>query len=466
MKGEVEWKNSVAVLPFADLSPQKDQDYFCEGIAEELINGFSKIEKLRVASRTSSFQFKDQGYDITEVGRKLKVQYVLEGSVRKSGNRLRITAQLVNANDGYHLWSEKYDRDLEDIFTIQDEISLAIVKELRIKLVGEEKAALLKRHTEKKEAYSAYLKGLYFWNRRSEVGFEKALTFYRQAIEIDPLYALPYIGIADTYNISGHFCFLPPKDAFAKAHAAASKALEIDETIGEAHASIGWVFTYSGWDWELAESEFKQAIELSPNYATGHEWYALFLMDMGRFDKAIREIKRALELDPISSMINAVGGIVYLCSRQYDKAVEQFLKTIELDPNFPWAYQWLGLAYGAKQIYDKATKSLEKAASLAKDMPFGLGLLGMAYGWEGQKNEAIKVLEKLDSLSDKKYVSPMHKTFVYIGLEEKNKVFEYLDKAYTERDPMLVYAKVGPWMDYCRSDPRYDALLEKMRLKA
>jgi serine/threonine protein kinase/Tfp pilus assembly protein PilF len=459
---QVKTKPSIAVLPFVDMSPQRDQEYFCEGMAEELINGFSKIANLQVASRTSSFQFMGKGYDIFEVGKKLKVQTVLEGSIRKAGDRLRITAQLINVADGFHVWSEKYDRDMDDIFAIQDEISLAIVDKLKVKLLGEEKAALVKHHTENKEAYNAYLRGLYFWNRRNEVGFDKALASFRQAIEIDPLYALPYVGIADTFNIAGHFCFLPPKDAFSKARAAASKALEIDETIGEAHTSMAWVHTYFDWDWDLAEEEYRRALELNPNYATGHEWYAIFLMGLGRLDEAIAEAQKALELDPISSMINAIVGVVFHFSRQYDKAFEQYQKTIEIDPNFPWAYIWKGIAYMENQMYDQALEYLQKAESISKDLTYGLGFLGMCYGLLGQKEEAKKVLERLDAISKKKYVAWSFKAFVYVGLGEVEKAFDCWDKACEKREPELFYAKTTPWYNDWFSGPRYDALLKKI----
>jgi serine/threonine protein kinase/Tfp pilus assembly protein PilF len=455
-------KPSIAVLPFVDMSPEKDQEYFCEGMAEELINGFSKIENLQVASRTSSFQFMGKGYDIIDVGKKLKVQTVLEGSIRKAGDRLRITAQLINIADGFHLWSEKYDRDMDDIFAIQDEISLEIVDKLKVKLLGEEKAALVKHHTENKEAYNAYLKGLYFWNRRNEIGFDKALSHFRRAIEIDPLYALPYVGIADTYNIAGHFCFIPPKEAFVKARATASKALEIDDTIGEAHTSMAFVHTYHDWDWESAEREYKRALELSPNYATGHEWYALFLMGLGRFDEAIAEAQKALELDPISSMINAIVGAVFYFSRQYDKAIEQFQKAIEIDPNFPWTYTWKAMTYWEKQMNDKALESLQKAAHLAKDVAYILGYLGRGYALAGQKNEAKKVLDRLDTIANEKNAAWCYVAFAYSGLGEIDKVFDCWDKAYEEREPELFYIKTAPWLDKLRSDPRYEAILKKI----
>ena len=457
-------ENSIAVLPFIDMSQQKDQEYFCEGMAEELINALTKVTRLQVASRTSAFQFKGKGYDISEIGRKLNVQSVLEGSIRKAGNKLRITAQLVNVSDGYHLWSEKYDREMEDIFAIQDEISLAIVDNLKVILLRDEKTKLVKHHTENKEAYNLYLKGRYFWNKRSEVGFSKAFGFFQSAIEIDPLYALPYIGIADTYNISGYFCFIPPSEAFEKAKAAAIKALEIDKNLSEAHTSLGWIHTYYDRNWILAEKEYKLSIKLNPDYATGHEWFAIFLAGRGRFNEAITEIKKALELDPLSIMISAIFGCIFIFTRRFEEAIEQFRKTLEMNPNFPFAYIWQGITYCLIGDYDKAFVSLLKSEALAKDMTYGLGFLGMAYALADQNTKALKVLEKMEKLSENKYVSPMYKALIFIGLGNKDKAFTYIDKAFIERDPFLFYIKTLPIFDSLRLDPRFIELLKKMGL--
>jgi tetratricopeptide (TPR) repeat protein len=420
---------------------------------------------LQVASRTSAFQFKRKGYDISEIGRKLNVQLVMEGSIRKAGNKLRITAQLVNVSDGYHLWSEKYDRDMEDIFAIQDEISLAIVDKLKIKLLGVEKTKLVKRYTENKEAYNLYLKGRYFWNRRTEVGIGKAIAFFKSAIEIDPLYALPYIGIADTYNVSGHYCFIPPGEAFEKARAAVIKALKIDKNLSEAHASLGWIHTFYDRDWILAEKEYKLSIELNPEYATAHEWFAILLAGRGRFDEAMTEIKIALELDPLSAMINAVFGGIFLFSRRYEEAIEQFRKTLEISPNFPFAYLWQGGAYMGIGDYDKALASVLKSATLVKDMTYSMGLLGMAYAFADQDTKALKVLARMEKLSKIRYVSPLHKAYIYMGLNNKDKAFEYMDAACDERDPWLFYIKILPMFDSLRSDPRYLELLKKLGLE-
>jgi len=277
---EQDSKPSIAVLPFRDMSPQKDQDYFCEGMAEELINALTKIEGLHVAARTSAFQFKGKDLNVRRIGEELGVKTVLEGSVRKAGNRLRITAQLINISDGYHIWSDKYDRDIEDIFAIQDEISLAIVDNLKLKLLKKEKAQLMKRYTEDQEAYSLYLKGRYFWNRRYEGGLLKGIEYFQKAIEKDPSFAPAYAGIADCYCLMGMYNWNPPKEAYPKAKAATLRALEIDDTLPEAHASLGWIKMFYDWDWAAAERAFQRAIELNPNYATAHNWYAMFLTPM------------------------------------------------------------------------------------------------------------------------------------------------------------------------------------------
>jgi len=292
---EIKWENSVAVLPFKDLSSKKDQEYFCDGMAEELINALTKIERLKVASGSSAFQFKGRGYDIREVGEKLKVQTVIEGSVRKAGNRLRITVQLINVADGFHVWSEKYDRDMEDIFAIQDDISLTIVEKLKVKLLRKEKAKIVKRHTEDVVAYNLYLKGRYFWNKRTKEGFRRAIEYFEQAVAEDSTFVLAYAGLADSYNLLGFYCILSPKESFPKAKAAVKKALEIDDTLAEAHAALGFARMYYDWDWKDAEREFKQAIELNPGYPTAHHWYAEYLALMGQMDAAITEAKQALD---------------------------------------------------------------------------------------------------------------------------------------------------------------------------
>jgi len=469
--GESGWRDSIAVLAFSDLSPQKDQEYFCDGMAEELINALTKVERLKVASRTSAFQFKDKSKDIEEIGKKLRVQAVLDGSVRKAGNRLRITVQLINVEDGYHIWSEKYDREMEDIFAIQDEISLAIVDKLKIKLLGEERAKLTKRYTESKEAYSLFLKGRYFWNRRDEGELNRAIEYFNQAIAKDPLYALAYSGIADCFSLIGLWGFHPPKEIYPKAKAAAKKALEIDESLSEAHNSLGFVNAFYDWDWHTAECEFKNAIELNPKYATAHSWYSLYLAAMGRLDESIDEQKRALELDPLSLIINAMMGTFFMFAGKYSDAVDQLQRTIEMDPNFLNAYIFLGQTYtvmewkGLGNYYTKSIKAFEKAMSLSGGMTYVLGHLGMSYSLAGQKDDARKILHQLKKVGKEKYVSPEQFFHVFHGLSEQDKALGYLEKMYEERVSLLSLYNVWAMTENIRHTPTYKAIMKKMGLK-
>jgi serine/threonine protein kinase/Tfp pilus assembly protein PilF len=455
---------SIAVLPFKDMSSERDQGYFCEGIAEELINALVKLEGLRVAARSSAFQFKDQDSNVRKVGAELDVGTVLEGSVRKSGDRLRITAQLINVEDGFHIWSEKYDRDLEDIFAIQDEISLAIVDKLKIRLLGGERRELVKRHTADQEAHSSYLKGRYFWNRRLEGGMQAAMENFRVAIEKDPGYALAYVGIADTYNITGLFGYLPPGETFPKAKAAAAKALEIDPTLGEAHASLGFIKMFSDWDWVAAEEEFKRAIELNPKYATAREWYALLLCSLERFDEAIMEAERSRELDPLSLIINFVVGMVYYFAGRYDESIASYERALELDPDFLTGNAYVILAYVANGMCDKALETISRVEAAAAGSAYALGFFGGVYGLCGQKDDALRILNTLDELAKVRYVSSMHRSFVLLGLGRLDEALDALHEAYLERSPSLVIGHRSSVYEPLLLDPRYKDLLKKIGL--
>ena len=463
---EPEGQNSIAFLPFVDLSAQKDQEYFCDGMAEELINALSKIEKLHVASRTSSFQFKGEGYDIEDIGKKLKVKTILEGSVRKAGNRLRITVQLVNVDDGYHLWSERYDRDMEDVFAIQDEISSAIIDKLKLKLLKEKTTKLIKRYTDDLKAYDLYLKGRYFWNKRYEGGLQRGLEHFNQTIQRDPSYAPAYSGIGDSLSILGLFGWLPPKEAFPKAKAAALKAMEIDPMLAEAYTSLGWITMLYDWDWAAAEKAFRRALEIDPNYAIGQLWYALYLSYSGRLEEATAEIIKALRLDPLSLLINVNLGCILYFKRKYDEAIEQCLKTVEMDANYLLSYWFLGAGYMGKGMWKEVISAEEKAVALSEGSPYFMGFLGYAYAMSGQKDKARRTLNQLENLSKEKYVSNYSKAMIYLGLGEKARLFEYLEKAYKAREPLLALTlKSAPIFDSVRSDPRFKALLKKMGLE-
>jgi len=419
-----------------------------------------------VVSRTSAFQFKDKGYNISEIGKELKVQTVLEGSVRKAGNRLRIAAQLIDVDDGYHLWSEKYDRDLDDVFAIQDEISLAIVGKLKVKLMGEEKAALRKRYTDNLDAYNLYLKGRYYWNKRTPDGLQKGLKYFKEAIEKDPTYALAYTGIADCYNMLGYYDFLPPEDAFPRAKAAAEKALEMDKSLAEAHTSLAWIKMFYDWDWQAAEREFKRAINLNPFYATAHQWYAVYLSAMGKHKECISEAKRAQELEPLSLMISTSLGGLFYNARDHDKAIDQLQKTLEMDPNYAFAYFYLALAYLEKGMHNEAIANIQKGIDLLEARTSHLiAWLAFAYSVSRKRAKAEKVLNELLNISKKMQVSPLVIAAIYGELSQKNQAFKWVKKAYEERDHWITYLKVWPIVDSLRSDPRFKALLKKMKLE-
>lgn len=458
-------KPSIAVLPFEDLSQQKDQGYFCDGLADELINRLTKIESLKVPARTSAFSFKGKELGIKEIGKQLNVEMVLEGSLRKAGNKLRITVQLVKVSDGYPLWSEKYERDEADIFALQDEISLAIVDNLKVKLLGEEKAKIVKHYTENLEAYNLYLQGRYFWNKRTEEGLKKGLDYFQQAIEKDPNYALAYIGLADSYIILPDYSSFPPKEAFPKAEIAANKALEIDNSLAEAYASLGSIKRDFHWDWTGAEKDFRQAIELNPSHATAHHWYALTLVSVARFDEAIKEIKRAHELDPLSLIINRNIGTVFYYARQYNHAIEQFRKAIEMDPNFSYAHGYLGCAYLKKSMYKEALTEMQKEKEISRTWnPRVEAWLAIAFVKMGKKSESQKVLDELIKRSAQTYVSPYYIALVHFALGENNQGFKWLDKANEKRDNWMRYLKVDPLLDNVRGESRFKTLLKKMNL--
>ncbi len=462
-----ELQPSIAVLPFVDMSPQKDQEYFCDGMAEELINALTKIEKLQVASRTSAFQFKGEAHDIHEIGKKLKVQTVLEGSVRKARNRLRITAQLVNVADGYHLWSEKYDRDMEDTFAIQDEISLAIVDKLKVKLLGAEKENLVKRYTDDIEAYNLYLRGRYFWSKRTEQGLKQGIEYFKKAIKKDTHYALAYAGLADSYCLLCSYHILSPGESIPRAETAAKRAMEIDDSLAEAFEALAHVRILCDWTWSESEQEFKRAILLNPNFATARQRYSLLLTVMGQLDEAMVQIKEAQELDPLSLIINTDVALIFYIARQYDKAIEQSRSVIDMDPNFGVAHFVLGLAYEQKKRYKEAIQELQQGISTSGGITVMTGALGHTYALSGNTDEALTVLNELKELSKRRFVSPYSIATIYIGLGEIDQAFEWLQKASELRSVWLIHLhlKVDPRLDTLRRDGRFIGLLKKMGLE-
>jgi TolB-like protein len=428
-------ENSIAVLPFVDLSPERDQEYLCDGLAEELINSLSHIQALRVAARSLAFSYKGKNLDIRKIGEKLNVQVILAGTVRKVDNRLRINAQLVSVADGYNLWSEKYDRETKDIFAVQDEISLEIVAALKLKLVKGEKTKVLKRHTRNKDAYNLFLKGRYFWNRRNEEDLKKAIEYYDEAIKTDPNYSLPYLGIADYFIMMGLWNYLPPQAARLRAKESLNKALEIDDQLGEAYASLGYFQFLFDWDWHVAEKNLKRGIALNPHNSWAHAWYGCYLFGMSRFEEACVELRTALEMEPLSPIINAIAGII-ISVPDVNWGKKQLGKAIEMEPNLALAHFWMGwiLMY-PEIIEEKALGNFQTAVNLGYTS--ALGWLGCCYGRLGKKEEAFKILNQLEKLSKEGYISPLQKSSVYSGLGMYDQAFEFLEKACLQKEPLL-----------------------------
>ncbi len=372
---------------------------------------------------------------------------VLEGSIQRAGHRIRATVQLVSVQAEAPLWAEKFDVEFRDIFTVEDATSEQVVAALILKLTREERESLAKRYTEDSQAYQLYLKGRYYWNKRSAGGLRTAISYFQGAIDKDPGYALAFAGLADCYNLHSYYGELPPKESFPKAKAASTKALEIDDRLAEAHTSLAFVRAWYDWVWQAAESEFQRALGLNPNYATAHHWYALFLMAMERPSEALAEIKRAQEIDPLSLAINRDVGLVYHRARQGDRAIEQYLKTIEMDPSFWSARQHLGWAYEQKAMYDEAIAELNQAIASAGDRTKLWAELGRVYAVSGRREEAEKVLGELREQVKQCYVSPYEIAVIYTGLEEHDQAFEWLDQAYLDRSGWLIYLKVEPMLD-------------------
>jgi serine/threonine protein kinase/Tfp pilus assembly protein PilF len=454
---------SIAVLPFANLSADKEQEYFCDGMAEDIINALTQVEGLRVVARTSAFAFKGKHQDIRQIGKELSVNSVLEGSVRKSGNRLRITAQLINVADGYHIWSEKFDRDLADVFAIQDEISLAIVDKLKVKLLGDEKEKMVKRYTQNLEAYDLYLKGRYHWNRRTPESIKKAVAHFEQVIEKDPDYALAYAGLADCYSMLAQVFVIGSKEAFPKARELVEKALEIDETLAEAHASLAYILWSYAWDWIGMEREFRRAIELNPKYATAHQWFAMALAPLRRTSEAIQEIKKALELDPLSLIINTSAGYVYLYSGQDEKALKQAEKILDIDPTFDFAHLISALVNERRGRYGEAVERYLKGVTIFFSQE-ELTALRDAYsssGWTGYLGKRVEILQQK---ADEGYELHHYDiASLHARLDDTRKAIESLEKAYEKREKGLTELLINDAFDKLRTEPGFIEIMKKMR---
>ena len=463
-------RKSIAVLPFTNMSADAEQEYFCDGMAEEIINSLTHIKDLKVIARTSAFAFKGKQQDMREIGRKLGVETLLEGSVRKSGDRLRITAQLINVTDGSHLWSERFDRNMEDVFDIQDEISLAIVDNLKSKLLGSEKKAMLRRYTENSELYNLYLLGRFYTNKRNTESLKKAIDYYKKAMRMDSEYALLYVGLSEAYALSAMgFSANPPKDAFGKAKEAALKAIEINDQLAEAHTVLAYLKEFYEFDLPGAERKFKKAIELNPGYAPAHQYYGEYLMIKRRWDESYSEICRAIELDPLSHVIRTHLGWMYHYQKKIDLAIEQYKNVIEMAPDYAVVYFNLGSAYVIKGLYEEAIEFSKKGVALSGGSPFMKAGLAYAYGQAGKPDLAVEIKDELIELAKSGHINHTSLAWVYIGLNEKDEAINYIEKAIQNKEPIRSFLRA--WIedylgsDLLSSDPRFDQLLEKYGLE-
>jgi TolB-like protein/lipoprotein NlpI len=456
--------DSIAILPLINDSADPNAEYLSDGITESIINTLSRLPKLRVMARSTVFRYKGKEVDPQQVGFDLGIRAVLMGRLRLHNDDLLIQAELIDVADGSQLWGEQYKAKLSDILAVQEEIATEISAKLRLKLTSGEKKSLKKRHTEKIEAYNLYLKGRYYLNKRTGLDAMKGLDYFRQAIELDPNYALAHSGFADSYIVLGAWNAVSSKEALPKARAAALKALELDKTLGEAHAALGFVYDSFDWDWTKSEREFKRAIRLKPTYATTYEWYALCLSHQARHDEAIATAKRAQELDPLTPIISTVVGLVCHYARQYETALAEYLQIIEMDPRFVAAHYFCGCTYSQLGEHEKAIAEEELALQISANSVLPLALLGNTLAVAGKKYAAEEKLQELRQLREQKFVSPFFEALIQIPLGQTDEAFACLEKAYEEKFHRMSSIKVEPMLDPIRSDPRFQKLLNRMGL--
>jgi TolB-like protein/DNA-binding winged helix-turn-helix (wHTH) protein/Flp pilus assembly protein TadD len=455
---------SLAVLPLDNLSGDASQNYFADGMTDELITNLAQISALRVISRTSVMVYKGARKPLPQIARELNVDAVVEGTVLRSGDQVRITAQLIEASTDKHLWSQSYEGELRDTLALQNRVARAIADQIRINLTPQEQAALKNVKVVNPQAYESYLKGRYFWNKRTADGLKVALAYFNQAIEEDPKYAPAYSGLADTYALLGdwQYAVLTPKEAFPKAKAAAIKAVELDSALGEAHNSLAFVLDGFDWDFDSAGNQFRRAIELNPGYATAHHWYAWHLSLLGRYDEAIAEMRKAENLDPLSLIINADLAELLALAHSYDESIQQSRKTIEMDPNFALAHNQLAQAYLQKHLYDEAVAELQKAVQLSAGSPTCIANLARAYVGSGKRSEAVKLLSDLKKRSNPGYSNAAEIAMIYASLGDTDQAMNWLEKGYGERfNPGVL---LRPGFDPLRADARFQNLLHRIGL--
>jgi len=456
--------NSIAVLPFVNMSADADNEYFCDGLAEELLNALTKIDDLKVAARTASFSFRGKNESMAEIGRALNVNSILEGSVRKAGNRVRITVQLINAADGYHIWSERYDRDMQHIFEIQDEITLSVVDSLKLTLLGNEKQAVLKRHTENSEAYQNYLRGRFFFFKRTPEGFTRAVEYFQKAIDLDPRYALAYSGLADSHVFFGFYEMVTPADAEKHARPNALRSVELDPSLGETNISLALLRSLFDWEFRASLECYERAIVADPNYAFSFHLQSAILVVLGDFEASFEAEKHAIELDPFTPVFNASLGWWYYLARQNEEAMAQCKRTLEIAPNHFFAYWVQGLAYAVQESYVDSVVSLQKALALNQFDQHIRADLGRVFGLMGEREAATSILKELDDLSKQQYISPVNLAKVYVGIGEKENGMSQLERAVEERSIKLPYLLLDPAVDSLRDDPRFASVRRRAGL--
>lgn len=457
-------QKSIAVLPFANMSADAENEYFCDGLAEELLNALAKIKDLKVAARTSSFAFKNRNVAVSTIGNALNVSKILEGSVRKIGNRVRISVQLINVADGFHLWSERYDGELKDIFDLQDKITLAVIDKLKVNFLSEEKLALRDRYDENVEAYELYLKGRYHYLKLRPDEIQKGISYFEQAIALDPNYALAYAGLAQALQTLPLAAELPGHEFFPKAKAAALRAIEIDDTLAEAHAILGWLLFWFEWDWNAAEAECRRAIELDPKSADAREAYAHLLSNTGRHSESLSEIELARELDPVNLRINAFVGQFLLHAGKIDEALAVLQKTAELEPNFWLSHLFASSAYIEKEMFSEAFAEAEKARQLSGGSTHAAALGIYALAKANRFDEAAAALSAMQDLSASRHVPPYHFALAFQGLDKREEALAWLESGFQQNDPKMVFLKVEPKWNSLRHESRFVQLIERMSL--
>jgi TolB-like protein/tetratricopeptide (TPR) repeat protein len=456
--------SAVAVLPFANLSADPENEYFCDGLSEELINGLTKVPGLQVVAHSSSFAFKGRDTDVREIGRQLGVGSVLEGSVRKSGDRLRISAQLIDTAGGFHVWCEQYDRKLEDVFSLQDEISRSVLAALNVEFIGSGRTSVIKSSTGSMEAYLLYLQGRSFWHKRFAGQLQKAMACFEQAIEKDPGFALAYCGLADSFSTLGIWAFMPARDVCPRAGALARRALELDPTLAEAHGSAGLVNLFYDWNWEAAERELAAATSLNPGSALAHMWAAHYLVIVGRFDEALAEALHAQALDPLSPALNANVGWIFHLARQQDRAIDELRKVLARFPGNPMARLYLGFASAAAGRPADAIPPFEAAAATPGGMPWAAESVAWARAVSGDAPGARAGLRDALARMKTAYVPPSGVACIHLGLGNDDDMFEWLGRCVDERDALMPWLKVMPAFDRVRPDPRFQAILSRIGL--